>query len=71
MIGTNLFLVLCMWVFLPIVYVTMRNNLVVKNNLILSVTLPLEAQTDEEVLAYCRRFRKKLFRTVAAVSGVA
>jgi len=61
--GTKLFLAACMWLFLPIVYVTMRNNLVCKNNLILSVTLPPEAQTDEEVAEYCRNFRKKLFRT--------
>ena len=40
MIGTNLFMAVCMWIFLPIVYVSMRNNTVCKNNLILSVTLP-------------------------------
>ncbi|MBP3588810.1 MAG: hypothetical protein J6J51_07225, partial [Clostridia bacterium] len=60
MIGTNLFMAACMWLFLPITYVTMKNNLVRKNNLILSVTLPPEAAADEEVTAYCDAFRKKL-----------
>ena len=47
---------------LPMEYVTMRNNTVCKNNLILSVTLPPEAQRDQEVLDYCEAFRKKFRR---------
>jgi len=59
----NWFLVGCMWIFLPIVYFTMRNNTVCKKNLILSVTLPPEGQQDEEVLAYVADFRKRWFLT--------
>ena len=62
-IGVNLFMAACMWLFLPIVYVSMRNNTVCKNNLILSVTLPPEAQGDAEVMAYCETFKKQLLRT--------
>ena len=62
MIGTNLFMAACMWLFLPLVYVSMRNNTVPKNNLILSVTLPPEATRDPEVLAYCEAYRKRLLR---------
>ena len=61
MIGTNLFMAACVWLFLPITFVTMKNNLVRKNNLILSVTLPPEAASDEEVTAYCAAFRKRLW----------
>ena len=60
----NLFLVICMWIFLPIVYVSMRNNTVCKKGLILSVTLPPEGQQDEEVQTYVEKFRKQLRWTV-------
>lgn len=69
MLGTNLFMAACMWLFLPIVYVTMRNNTVCKNNLILSVTLPPEARQDREVLDYCAAFRKRLLRTVLILTA--
>ncbi len=59
----NLFLVICMWIFLPIVYVSMRNNTVCKKGLILSVTLPPEGQRDEEVQVYVAQFRKRLLWT--------
>ena len=58
-----LFFVGCMWIFLPIVYFTMRNNTVCKKNLILSVTLPPEAQKDEEVIAYVKKFKKQWLYT--------
>jgi len=58
----SLFFVGCMWIFLPIVYVTMGNNTVCKKNLILSVTLPPEGQRDEEVLAYVAKFKKQWLR---------
>jgi len=67
-IGTNLFMAACMWLFLPIVYVSMRNNTVCKNNLILSVTLPPEAQGDAEVMAYCETFKKRLLRTAVILT---
>ena len=35
--GTNLFIAACVYICLPIVYFTMRNNTICKNNLILSV----------------------------------
>lgn len=58
----NVFLVGCFWIFLPIVYVSMRNNTICKKGLILSVTLPPEGQKDEEVLAYAAAFRKRCLR---------
>ena len=60
----NWFLVGYMWIFLPIVYFTMRNNTVCKKNLILSVTLPPEGQQDEEVTTFTANFRKKLLHSV-------
>ena len=62
MIVGKLFMAACMWLFLPIVYVSMKTNTVPKNNLILSVTLPPEARQDPEVLAYCAAYRKRLLR---------
>jgi hypothetical protein len=56
----NLFLLGCIYLFLPIVYVQFRNCTKPKKGLILSVTLPIQAHQDEEVLAYCRNFRKRL-----------
>ena len=70
MIGTNLFMAVCMWIFLPIVYVSMRNNTVCKNNLILSVTLPPEAQSDREVMEYCEEFKKRLLRICGILTAV-
>ena len=69
-IGINLFMAACMWLFLPIVYVSMRNNTVCKNNLILSVTLPPEAQGDAEVMAYCEAFKKRLLRMALLLTAV-
>lgn len=69
MIGTNLFMAVCMWIFLPIVYVSMRNNTVCKNNLILSVTLPPEAQNDREVLEYCEGFKKRLLKVCIVLTA--
>ena len=70
MIGANLFMAVCMWIFLPIVYVSMRNNTVCKNNLILSVTLPPEAQSDREVMEYCEEFKKRLLRICVILTAV-
>lgn len=64
----NLFLVVCVWLFLPIQYAVMRNNTQRRNNLILSVTLPPEAQTDREVQDYCQSFRKKLLWVCAILT---
>lgn len=63
MLGSNLFMAVCMWVFLPIMYVTNRNNTVYKNGLLLSVTLPPQAVEEPEVQAICRDFRRKLGST--------
>lgn len=68
MIGTKLFMAVCMWIFLPIVYVSMRNNTVPKNNLILSVTLPPEGRSDPEVLEYCAAYRKRLLRVCVGLT---
>ena len=64
----NLFLVVCVWLFLPIQYAVMRNNTHRRNNLILSVTMPPEAETDQEVQDYCQVFRKKLLRVCAVLT---
>ena len=64
----NVFLVGCFWLFLPIMYVTMRNNTLCKKGLILSVTLPPEGQADPEVTAYTAAFRKHLFRSVVMLT---
>ena len=73
--GAKLFFAACMWLFLPIVYVSMRNNTIPKKNLILSVTLPPEVQQDQEVLDYCKAYRCRLLRvcvllTVALLPSV-
>lgn len=64
----NLFLVVCVWLFLPIQYAVMRNNTHRRNNLILSVTMPPEAETDQKVQDYCQVFRKKLLRVCAGLT---
>ena len=66
----NLFVLAAFYLFLPIEYVTMRNNTVCKNNLILSVTLPPEAQGDKEVLDYCAGFRKQYRRLFWILTAV-
>lgn len=66
----NLFLLAAFYLFLPIEYVTMRNNTVCKNNLILSVTLPPEAQGDKEVLDFCGAFRKQYRRLFWILTAV-
>ncbi len=63
MLGSNLFVAVCMWMFLPIMYVTNRNNTVYKNGLLLSVTLPPQAVEEPEVQAICRDFRRRLGNT--------
>lgn len=57
---TNLFILSAMYLTLPIMYMVMRNNAVAKKGLVLSVTLPAEAQDDPEVQACCHAFRKNL-----------
>lgn len=66
----NLFVLAASYLFLPIEYVTMRNHTVCKNNLILSVTLPPEAQGDKEVLDYCDEFRKQYRRLFWILTAV-
>ena len=73
--GTNLFIAACVYICLPIVYFTMRNNTVCKNNLILSVTIPPAFQGDQEVMDCCEAFRRNLRRafwllTLALVPAV-
>ena len=60
MLWINLFLLGCIYLFLPIIYFQFRNNAKPKRGMILSVTLPTHGQEDREVLDYCSRFRKKL-----------
>ncbi len=58
----NFFVLAAFYLFLPTIYVTMRNNAVAKNNLVLSVTLPPQAHGDKEVMDYCQEYRRKLRR---------
>ena len=45
---------------LPIVYFTQKNECKPKKNIIVGVTLPYEAQRDEEVLALLERYKKEM-----------
>ncbi|MBS6195213.1 MAG: hypothetical protein KH828_06500 [Clostridiales bacterium] len=56
----NLMILTAIYLALPLMYIMMRNNTVAKKGLILSVTLPAEAQKDPEVQACCQTFRKEL-----------
>lgn len=47
---------------LPIVYFMQKNECKPKKNIIVGVTLPYEAQGDEEVLALLERYRRELKR---------
>ena len=48
---------------LPIVYFTQKNECKPKKNIIVGVTLPYEAQRDEEVLALLERYKAEMKRT--------
>ena len=50
----------CMYMILPIVYFMMRNLSKPKKNIVLGVTLPLEARQEQSVLTVCRSYRKHL-----------
>ena len=56
----NILMVVCFFPIAPILYFVLRNHTKPKKNLIINVTLPLEAQEDEQVLAYCKTYRKRL-----------
>ena len=45
---------------LPILYFTQKNECKPKKNIIVGVTLPYEAQRDEEVLALLERYKKEM-----------
>ncbi len=66
----NLILLSAMYLALPLMYVVMRNNAVAKKGIVLSVTLPAEAQEDPEVLACCQTFRKQLRTLFWALTAV-
>lgn len=57
----NAVVALCVWIFLPMVHLTNRNNTFYKNGLLLSVTLPPQAVQDEAVQALCGEFRRTLW----------
>ena len=56
----HLFIIAFCFLHLPILYCVMRSNTRCRSNLLLSVTLPPEAQCHPEVLAVCSRFRRSL-----------
>lgn len=75
MLFANLFMAGCMWIVLPMLYLTNRSNTVRRNGLLLSVTVPPEAQEDSDVLAACTSYRRRLLRdtlllTLALLPGV-
>jgi len=56
----NIFLAVCFVPILPVIYLTMRNDVKPKNNLILSTTLPKEAWEDPRVQAVTKKYIRKL-----------
>ena len=56
----NLFLAICFVPILPVMYFTMLNERKLKNNLILSTTIPKEAWEDPRVLAITKKYSKEL-----------
>ena len=56
----NIFLAVCFVPILPVIYLTMRNDVKPKNNLILSTTLPKEAWEDPRVLTITKKYVKEL-----------
>jgi len=59
----TIFLFACMYMVLPIIYFMLRNLSKPKKNLILGVTLPLEARQEANVLNICRSYHKHLTAT--------
>ena len=58
--GMNIFMAAIFFPILLIIYFILKNTSKPKKNLIISVTLPLEAREDEDVLAICESFCKHL-----------
>ena len=58
----NLIMVACFLIVVPILYVTMKNEVKAKKNIILGVTLPLEAREDARVQTVCREYIRRLGR---------
>ena len=56
----NILMVVCFFPIVPILYFVMRNYTKPKKNLIINVTLPLDAREDEQVLKYCKTYRHRL-----------
>lgn len=67
---TNLTILSAMYLALPLMYIMMRNNAVVKKGIVLSVTLPAEALKDPDVQACCQAFRKELKITFWVLTAV-
>ena len=56
----DIIMIACFLPIMPILYFVMRNYTKPKKNLILNVTLPIEAREDELVLEICKKYRKWL-----------
>jgi len=56
----NLFLVACFACVMPIMYAVMRNEVKPKKNIVLGVTLPLQAREDARVQAVCKNYTHTL-----------
>jgi uncharacterized membrane protein len=59
----KLFMYFMLIITVPIVFVMLSNNSKPKKNIILGVTLPYQARTDEAVLQICARFRRYMRNT--------
>lgn len=56
----NLILAACFIIVVPILYVTMKNEVKAKKNIVLGVTLPLAAREDARVQAVCKEYVRRL-----------
>lgn len=66
----NLFLLLCLYPILPVLYFMMSNETKPKKNIILGVTLPYTGLTDPRVAKVCLRFKKKLGRATLILAVI-
>ncbi len=68
-LGFNIFMLVCFFPILPIVYFILKNETKPKKNIIVGVTLPYEARINEEVFAALYIFKKQL-NILAVILGI-
>ncbi len=69
-LGFRIFIFICIYCCLPIVFLMLRNETKPKKNIILGATLPVQAQTNPKVLAICSQFRRQLTVIFVALTAV-